>query len=87
MKKNSADIKVLFKTLGSGKTISFDELGYTFFNSDGSPDVTVATSLSQFDFQEYRIILLVLLMMVLELHLDEFTQFQIKIVMQGTNAV
>ena len=64
MKKNNADIKVLFKTLGAGKTISFDELGYEFFNTDGSPDVTVATSLSQFDFQEYTIIVPVLLMMV-----------------------
>ena len=85
MKKNSADIKVLFKTLGSGKTISFDELGYTFFNSDGSPDVTVATSLSQFDFQEYEFTAGVTDDGIGD-ELDEFTQFQIKIVMQGTNA-
>ena len=82
--KEYNDIKVLFKTLGAGKTISFDELGYTFFNDDGSPDSSVATSLSNFDFQEY----------VYGLNddgigtpLDEFTQFQIKIVMQGTNAM
>ena len=68
MKKNSADIKVLFKTLGSGKTISFDEQGYTFFNTDGSPDTTVATSLSNFDFQEYNVYCWFELMMVLELH-------------------
>jgi len=85
MKKNSADIKVLFKTLGSGKTISFDELGYTFFNSDGSPDSTVATSLSQFDFQEYNYSA-GLKDDGIGTPLDEFTQFQIKIVMQGTNA-
>ena len=47
MKKNSADIKVLFKTLGAGKTISFDELGYTFFNTDGSPDTTVKNIIMQ----------------------------------------
>ena len=85
MKKNSADIKVLFKTLGAGKTISFDELGYTFFNSDGSPDSSVATSLSNFDFQEY-VYTAGLTDDGIGTPLDEFTQFQIKIVMQGTNA-
>jgi hypothetical protein len=85
MKKNSADIKVLFKTLGSGKTTSFDELGYTFFNTDGSPDSSVSTSLSNFDFQEYSYTAGVKDDGTGD-QLDEFTQFQIKIVMQGTNA-
>ena len=85
MKKNSADIKVLFKTLGSGKTVAFDEQSYEFFNTDGSPDVTVATSLSQFDFQEYTYTAGLTDDGIGE-PLDEFTQFQIKIVMQGTNA-
>ena len=85
MKKNSADIKVLFKTLGAGKTVAFDELGYTFFNSDGSPDSSVATSLSNFDFQEYTYSA-GLNDDGIGTPLDEFTQFQIKIVMQGTNA-
>ena len=85
MKKNSADIKVLFKTLGSGKTVAFDEQGYRFFNTDGSPDASVATSLSQFDFQEYNYTAGVKDDGIGEA-LDEFTQFQIKIVMQGINA-
>ena len=85
MKKNNADIEVLFKTLGAGKTTSFDELGYRFFNTDGSPDSTVATSLSQFDFQEYQFSA-GLTDDGIGTPLDEFTQFQIKIVMKATNA-
>ena len=65
--------------------VTFDEQGYEFFNTYGSPDVTVATSLSQFDFQEYTYTA-GLTDDGIGTPLDEFTQFQIKIVMQGTNA-
>ena len=85
MKKNSADIKVLFKTLGSGKTVAFDEQGYEFFNTDGSPDTTVKNSLADTDFQEYNYSAGVTDDGIGD-PLPEFSQFQIKIVMQGTDA-
>ena len=55
------------------------------FNTDGSPDNTVPNSLVKEDFQEY-----VYTAGVNDdgvgLPLDEFIQFQIKIIMQGTDA-
>ena len=84
-KKNSADIKVLFKTLPAASALGFDDIGYTFFNTDGSPDVTPKNSLTRDDFQEYLYTAGVSDEGVGD-PLEEFIQFQIKIVMQGTNA-
>ncbi len=81
----SADIKVLFKILRSDESNDFDELGYEFFNTDGSPDSTVNASLKRSDFQEYTYSAGIKDDGVGEA-LPEFAQFAIKIVMQGTNA-
>ena len=81
----SADIKVLFKILRSDDSFDFDELGYEYFNSDGSPDATVNSSLSTSDFQEYKYSAGVKDDGV-GVSLGEFSQFAIKIVMQSTNA-
>ncbi len=85
MKLGSADIKVLFKILRSDESNDFDELGYEFFNTDGSPDSTVNTSLKINDFQDYTYSAGVKDDGVGEA-LAEFSQFAIKIVMQSTNA-
>ena len=81
----SADIKVLFKILRSDDSFDFDELGYEFFNSTGSPDTTVNSSLNTSDFQEYKYSAGVKDDGI-GATLGEFSQFAIKIVMQGTNA-
>ena len=84
-KQNTSEIKVLFKTLRTSDSSDFDDLGYEFFNTDGSPDSTVPNSLVKEDFQEY-----VYTAGVnddgIGTPLDDFIQFQIKIVMQGTDA-
>jgi hypothetical protein len=84
-KQNTSEIKVMFKTLRTSDSSDFDDLGYEFFNTDGSPDSTVPNSLVKSDFQEY-----VYTAGVNDdgvgLPLDDFIQFQIKIVMQGTDA-
>ena len=84
-KQNTSEIKVLFKTLKTSDSADFDELGYEFFNTDGSPDNTVPNSLVKTDFQEYVFTAGVNDDGVGE-PLDDFIQFQIKIVMQGTDA-
>ena len=60
-------------------------MGYEFFNTDGSTDAAVATSLSNTDFQEY-----VYTAGVTDdgigTPLPEFIQYAIKIVMKGTDA-
>ena len=84
-KQNTSEIKVMFKTLRTSDSSDFDELGYEFFNTDGSPDSTVPNSLVKEDFQEYVFTAGVNDDGVGE-PLDDFIQFQIKIVMQGTDA-
>ena len=81
----TSDIKVLHKVLRSDDSFDFDELGYEFFNTDGSPDSTVNSSLKATDFQEYTYSAGIKDDGVGET-LGEFSQFAIKIVMQGTNA-
>ena len=84
-KSGSSDIKVLFKILRSDDSFDFDELGYEFFNTNGGPDSTVNASLRTTDFQEYSYSAGVKDDGV-GATLGEFSQFAIKIVMQGTNA-
>ena len=72
----SADVKVMFKILRSDDASDFDEIGYSFFNTNGGPDTVVNASLSDSDFKEYE---------YTANNLDEFIAMSIKIVMQGTN--
>ena len=79
------DLKFMFKILKNDETTPIDDLGFEFFNTDGSPDNTVPNSLVKTDFQEYVFTAGVNDDGVGE-PLDDFIQFQIKIVMQGTDA-
>jgi len=81
---STADIKVLFKTLKSNDATDFDEIPYTFFNSDGSPDITVASSVSG-EFKEYEYTAGITDEGIGD-SLEEYTSFQVKIVLQGTNS-
>jgi len=81
---STSDIKVLYKILRADASDDFDDLGYTYFNSDGSPDVTVGASAELNDFQEYRYTA-GLTDDGIGTPLEEFISFQIKIIMQGTN--
>ena len=73
----SADVKVMFKILRSDDASDFDEIGYNFFNTTGTPDSIVNPSLDVDDFKEYE---------YTANNLDEFIAFSIKIVMQGSNS-
>ena len=59
-------------------------MGYTYFNTDGSPDASVSSSSSINDFQEYQYTAGVSDDGVGD-SLAEFIALQIKIVMTGTN--
>ena len=71
--------------LRSDDSFDFDELGYEFFNTDGSTDTTVNNSLTVADFQQYSYSAGIKDDGI-GASLGEFSQFAIKIVMQGTNA-
>ena len=84
-KTNSSEIKALFKVLRTDDASDFDELGYTFFNTTGTTDVAVNSSVDEDDFQEY-VYTAGVTDDGLGTPLPEFIQVAVKIVGQGTNA-
>jgi len=78
------DIKVMYKILPIDESEDFDNLGYTYFNDDGSPDAPITASASINDFHEYEYTAGVTDEGVGNA-LQEYISFQIKIIMQGTN--
>ena len=82
---SSAEIKVLHKILRTDDASDFDDLGWTYFNTTGTTDKVVNSSLSVDDFQQYEYTAGVKDDGT-DTALDEFISFSIKIVMQGTNS-
>lgn len=74
---DTSDIQVMYKILRSDDASDFDEIGWTYFNTNGLPDSTVNTSVNAADFieREYT-----------ANGLEQFVAFAIKIRMQGTNS-
>ena len=68
------DLKYMFKILKNDETTPIDDLGFEFFNTDGSPDVTLEQDARNFKEYEYTAD-----------GLPEFTGFQVKIVGQAQN--
>ena len=82
---SSANVKLMFKTLRSDDASDFDEIGYSFFNTNGGPDEVVNASTTDDDFKEYKYTAGKKSDGTGE-ELDEFIAFAVKIVMQGTNS-
>jgi hypothetical protein len=74
---DSSEIQVMYKILRSDDASDFDEIGWRYFNTDGTPDETVNASISYTDYIERAY--------TVE-GLEEFIAFAIKIRMQGTNS-
>jgi hypothetical protein len=89
-KDNDTSIKVLYKTLRVDDAFDFDEIGFNFFNDDGTiagsggPDVAVRSSERSSEFLEHEFTAGVTDDGI-GTPLDEFISFQIKIVMRTTN--
>ena len=75
--QDESRIELLYKIIRADATEDFDDIGWTFFNTDGSADDAVPTSKSTVDFKEYQFSVD---------SLEEFIGFSIKIIMQGTNS-
>ena len=75
----------MFKILRTDDASDFDELGWEYFNTDGSPDTASRPSLGRDDFQEYLFTAGVK-DDGLGTSLSPFIAFSIKIVMQSTNS-
>ena len=71
----NTDLKFLFKIIKSDENTPLDDIGFEFFNTDGSPDTTI--EVDQRNFKEYE---------YTAENLPEFTAFSVKIVGQGVNS-
>ena len=80
----TSEIKLMYKILRTDDASDFDDLGYNYFNTTGVDDQSVSASADEEDFREY-IYTAGVTDDGIGNPLDEFTGFQIKIIMQGTN--
>jgi hypothetical protein len=85
VKMADADIKVLYKIQRADASIPFADMGWSYFNTDGTPDSTVALSKNRTDFKEYTYFA-GRLQNGLGDPLEEFNSFSIKIVLRGKNS-
>jgi len=70
----NTEFKYMFKIIKADENTPLDDIGFEFFNSDGTPDTAVEVDGRNFKEYEYT-----------AEDLPEFTAFVIKIVGQGTN--
>ncbi len=82
---STSDVKVMFKLSKADESTDFDDVAYEFFNTDGLPDVTTAPATTRDSFTEHQYTAGIKNDGT-GVTLGEFSQFAIKIVMQGTNA-
>ena len=71
---SNTDVKLMYKILKNDDTTPWDDLGWEYFNTDGSPDVSISNDARNFKEYEYT-----------AENLPEFGAFAIKIVGQATN--
>ena len=73
----SSEVEVYFRTTSSEEVRDVKDLNWTPFNSDGREDTAVTPAETANEFKEYKYSVS---------GITEFTAFQIKIVMKGTNS-
>ena len=70
----TTDIKFMYKILKNDESSPWDDLGWEYFNTDGSPDTTLESDARNFKEYDYT-----------AEGLAEFSAFAVKVVGQGTN--
>ena len=73
--QSSSEIEVYYRTTSSSEPRDIENLSYVPFNGDGSEDVAVTPASDSQTYQEYK---------YSATGIEDFTAFQIKIVMKGT---
>ena len=71
----TTDLKFMYKLIKADETTPLDDIGFEYFNTDGSPDKAIETDQRNFKEYEYTAD-----------DLPEFTGFVVKIVGQGQNS-
>ncbi len=72
-----SEVEMYFRTSGPDDDRQIEDLSWTPFNSDGSPDVSVTPAEDDTTFKEIKFT---------ASDINDFTSFQLKIVMKGTNS-
>ena len=75
--RSTSSVRVYFRATSSEEVRNIDDLGWTAFNGDGSEDTTVTPAEDANTYKEYK---------YSASDIAEFSAFQIKIVMKGTNS-
>jgi hypothetical protein len=75
--RTSSSVKVFYRLTGADEVRNINDLTWNAFNIDGSEDDTVSPAENDSSFKEYK---------YSKNGLGEFTAFQIKIVLKGTNS-
>ena len=75
--RSTSSVRVFFRATSSEEARNIEDLGWTAFNIDGSEDSTVTPAEDAGTFKEYQ---------YSASAIAEFSAFQIKIVMKGTNS-
>ena len=73
--RSSSQIRLYYRTSGGAETRKIEDINWLPFNSDGSEDTTIAPAEDDLTFREYK---------YSASDLNDFTSFQIKIVMKGS---
>jgi hypothetical protein len=73
--RSSSSVEVYYRTTSSTEVRNINDLSWIAFNTDGSEDISVTPSEDDFTFKEYK---------YSDTGINEFTVFQIKIVMKGS---
>ena len=75
--RSTSEVEMYFRTSGSDDDRQIEDLNWTPFNSDGSSDVSIVPAEDDTTFKEYKFT---------ASDINDFTSFQLKIVMKGTNS-
>jgi hypothetical protein len=75
--QNDSEMKLFFRTTGPSETRRLQDIAFTPFNTTGVEDTTVTKAEDDEVFNEYKFS---------ASDLEEFTSFQLKVVLTGTNS-
>ena len=75
--QSSSSIKMFFRLTGGEETRRIQDIEFTPFNTDGSPDSSIVPAEDDTTFKEYK---------YTASDINDFTNFQLKIVMKGSNS-
>ena len=75
--QNDSEIKVFFRATGPSETRRLQDISFTPFNTTGVEDTTVTKAEDDATFKEYKFS---------ASDIEEFTSFQLKVVLTGTNS-